>query len=127
MSGIGPDDTLAEIQAAAHENSRAHGFWDDQPADDSVESVAFATYLGNKLMLTVGEVAEGHEELRKNPDPRHIYYRADGKPEGMPFELADVIIRVADIAQRIGVDLGALVAEKHAYNLTRPPKHGKEF
>ena len=118
--------TLNLLARAAYENSEIHGFWDDEPQPNRGPE-AHATYLGNKLMLIVGEVSEAHEELRKNTDPRHTYYREDGKPEGVAFELADVLIRVFDLAFAIGVDLDAAVAEKAAYNATRPAKHGKAF
>lgn len=42
----------------------------------------------------------------------------------MDEELADVLIRVFDIAGRYEVDLDRAVAVKHAYNATRPARHG---
>jgi NTP pyrophosphatase (non-canonical NTP hydrolase) len=91
-------------------------FWDERPLN-----------WDRKLLLIVGEVAEAHEELRSHDDPKHVYYREDGKPEGFAFELADVFIRLADLAGALGIDLGAAVAEKHAFNQTRPHKHGRLF
>lgn len=49
------------------------------------------------------------------------------KPEGFGVELADAVIRIADLAYLTGVDLGALVLEKMTYNATRPHKHGRQF
>ena len=46
------------------------------------------------------------------------------KPEGFPTELADVVIRVGDLAGRLGIDLAAVIGEKMAYNITRPYRHG---
>jgi hypothetical protein len=46
------------------------------------------------------------------------------KPEGIPSELADVIIRVAHYCGANGIDLAEAVREKTAYNKTRPFKHG---
>ena len=48
----------------------------------------------------------------------------DVKPEGIPIELADVIIRVLDLCGRYGIDIEAAIREKHAYNLTREHRHG---
>lgn len=42
-------------------------------------------------------------------------------------ELADVIIRVMDEAEFRGIDLEEVIRLKHAFNKTRPFKHGKEF
>ena len=42
----------------------------------------------------------------------------------MASELADIVIRVGDLAERLGIDLGRAVEEKHAFNLTRAMKHG---
>lgn len=121
--------SLNEIAARASANSAAHGFWDDLPwdLDGTFDPEERAVYYGNKLMLIVGEVSEAHEELRKNTNPQYTYSREDGKPEGLPFELADIIIRVGDLADHLGLDLEALVFEKMVYNAKRPPKHGKAF
>ena len=113
--------SLNEIADAAFENSKRHGFWDDEPSRES----DYLHYIGNKLMLVVGEVSEAHEELRAGRPLS--WHREDGKPEGIASELADIIIRVGDLAGRLGIDLEAIVAEKHAFNLTREHKHGKAF
>lgn len=119
--------TLRELSERAHDNSDAHGFWSDLPSLAGQEE-ARAIYYGNKLMLIVGEVSEAHEELRKNPDPTHVYHRpGDLKPEGLPYELADVLIRVFDLAGHLDLPLDELVAAKMAFNESRPHKHGKGF
>lgn len=51
--------------------------------------------------------------------------REDGKPEGVPAELADIVIRVFDMAKAYGIDLADAIEEKMAYNMTRPHKHGR--
>lgn len=103
---------------------------------------------GNAMMLIVGEVAEAHEELRKGKAADEAYYvdnvggqhvlstdpkirigrgRGHDKPEGVPSEMADIVIRVMDFCEAWGIDLGDAVLEKMAYNRTRPFKHGKQF
>ena len=47
-----------------------------------------------------------------------------GKPEGIGSELADIIIRVVDMAQEHDIPVIDAVINKHAYNQTRPWKHG---
>jgi hypothetical protein len=53
----------------------------------------------------------------------------DGKPTrkfcGIPSEAADVLIRVFHFCGKHGIDIESAVAEKMAYNDTRPFKHGK--
>jgi len=46
------------------------------------------------------------------------------KPEGIPIELADVIIRVLDIAGHYGIDIQEALAVKAKYNKGRPHRHG---
>lgn len=47
------------------------------------------------------------------------------KPEGFPVELADVMIRLMDLAERMGIDLAEMINIKMAYNATRPYRHGR--
>lgn len=51
-------------------------------------------------------------------------YGFEVKPIGIPSELADIIIRVGDIAGYYGIDLEAAVVEKMTYNETRGYRHG---
>lgn len=131
--------TLQQLQQQSHTLSRAKGWWDGRldPADRS--------FVPEKLMLIVSECSEALESYRKN-EPLN-YYQGHGdecetdedlglsrgtcytckkprKPEGIASELADVLIRVGDLAERLGIDLTRAVAEKHAYNETRSHKHG---
>lgn len=107
----------------AHRNAVEHGFWD---ADKSVDQDA---HIPEKLMLIVSEVVEALEEYRQDGAAAcraPVRYReSDCKPEGFGIELADAVIRIADLAGYCGLDLAALIAEKHAFNRTRPRKHGK--
>ncbi|SRR5216684_275523 len=81
-----------------------------------------------KMMLVVTEVAEAVEEFRAGHAPSHEYTSTDKngieKPEGIPAELADVLIRIGDLAGRYGIDLEKAVRVKHEYNKTRSFRHG---
>lgn len=107
---------LTALTKLLHKAQVDKGFWETGQEN-----------IDQKLMLIVGEVAEAHEELRSNDDVLYVYYRDDGKPEGFTFELADVFIRLADLAAALGIDLGAAVKEKQDFNVTRPRKHGRLY
>jgi NTP pyrophosphatase (non-canonical NTP hydrolase) len=102
------------------------------------------------LALITTEVAEAIEEIRNGHDvaeERHtlsgisVYRGVSGawysvvdsaewpalslpKPEGVPSELADVVIRALDFAETWGIDLESIIAEKVEYNATRGHRHG---
>lgn len=139
---------IRELQDVCHAASGAKGFHDDYPdrADfipgdrgDRAYTTAVQSYHGNKMMLVVGEVSEAHEELRHGKAPDFTYYPTAStgvpipgkehhfKPEGIPSEIADTVIRCFDYAGIGGIDLAAIIQEKLAYNASRPAKHGKKF
>lgn len=85
--------------------------------------------LDQILMLIVGEISEAHEELRTGRAPDEIYENPGkpGKMEGLPVEIADVIIRSLHLCARLGLDIDTIVRDKLMYNKSRPWKHGKHF
>ncbi len=107
--------TIADMQQRAWNNSENHGFHE--------EPVAFST----RLMLIVSELSEALEEERSGRPITETYFSEKGSPKGIPSELADVIIRVGDLAGVYGIDLEAAVRDKMAFNETRPRKHGKVY
>lgn len=66
------------------------------------------------LMLITTEVAEAAEGYRKNLMDDKLPHRSM-----LEVELADVLIRVFDLAGYKGLDLGGAVVEKLLYNQTR--------
>lgn len=48
------------------------------------------------------------------------------KPEGVPSEIADIVIRCLDFADEAGFSLIDAILEKLAYNETRERLHGKQ-
>lgn len=77
---------LAALAMEVYENAKAHGFY-DKPF-----------YLGEKLMLIVSEDSEALEEYRDGHGLDEVYFKGEtNKPEGVPVEMADVIIRTLDL------------------------------
>lgn len=104
--------SIKELQKEVHENAKAHGWWETPPK------------IGELLMLITTEVSEAFEEVRKGKEINETYYADNGKMEGVPSELADIVIRVMDLCEHYGIDLEKAIIEKHEYNKTRPYKHG---
>ena len=92
-----------------------------------------------KLLLIASEAIEGAEWIRSHPelDPTKDYVHTSlipewqpyaegmtGKPEGLPSELADIVIRVFDDARSWNIDLVAAIRRKMAHNATRAQRHG---
>jgi NTP pyrophosphatase (non-canonical NTP hydrolase) len=107
--------SLTDWQERVHTLAREKGWWEDASPDVSA-----------KFLLMATEVHEAFEEWRNNHPLTEIYEHPDkpGKPEGVPIELADVVIRVMDFCQWAGIDLEAAVERKHQYNATRSHRHG---
>lgn len=72
------------------------------------------------------ELSEALEESRKGKPINETYY-VEGKMEGIPSELADVVIRIMDICGKYNIDLGQAIVEKHQFNKSRSFKHRKKF
>ena len=100
--------TITEIQNRVHRIALDHGWWDAPRS------------IGEVLMLVVTELAEAMEAYREgNPESEKI--RGFSR---MEEELADVMIRLLDLAENEGFNLEAAVLAKMAYNEDRPYRHG---
>ena len=130
---------LNELQALAHEQSTSKGFWDTyemislllgDKSEEFQEQLRVAV-LSQKLALISSESTEALEDLREGKpyegeDALHI--AEDGKPEGFASELADIVIRVLDLAEGTGIHLEQVIDLKLRYNNeSRGQLHGRAF
>ena len=107
--------TIKELIERAHENAVKHGWWDNDRS------------FAEQIALMHSELSEALEESRNGNKPTEIYYSYGNKPEGIPIELADCIIRIFDTCGKYGIDLEEAIELKMEYNESRPYKHGKAF
>jgi NTP pyrophosphatase (non-canonical NTP hydrolase) len=100
------ETSIDDLVDKAHANALDKGFWADVDTNDPRHVLAL-------LMLITTEVAEAAEAVRKSD------------PDNFAEELADICIRVFDVAGGMGVDLSEEIVTKMRTNKARPRKHGK--
>ena len=104
-------DFFGHVSRSVHNNAVAHGWW-DEPRED-----------GTLIALIMSEAAEALEALRKGNGPDEHCPQFSGAE----VELADVVIRIMDMAEARGWNVAGAIVAKHEFNKGRPYKHGKEF
>lgn len=67
---------------------------------------------------------EGQEEAFVFTTDQALQFPRGSKPEGIPIELADVLIRILDFCGRYNIDIMQAVKLKLVYNLQREHRHG---
>lgn len=125
---------LSDFAKEVHENARIHGWWSEERS------------FGEIIALCHSELSEALEAYRSGMPVDKVVYRFDdcgdmtkdecagcyngnpkcvhAKPDGVPAELADCIIRILDYCGKEGIDIEDVIRRKHEYNKTRPYRHG---
>lgn len=130
---------IKDLIKQAHQTAVEHGWWENE------------RNFGEQIALMHSELSETLEEYRNHKRMTEIYYECkqkgqqcnyckDGicqcickedpfpcsyaKPCGIPTELADCIIRIADTCGKYGIDLDQVLKIKMDFNKIRPYKHG---
>ena len=85
---------LKALQREAHAIAKEHGWWDEERT------------FGDLIALVHSELSEALEAYRRHLPGTLVQFPKDGSLEGVPYELADVVIRVADMAEWYGWKLG---------------------
>lgn len=119
-------ETFGDLQRRAHLIAKDKGFWQ---RDFGPETNA------TKLALIASEVSEALEADRESWEyfaasaavPRRIMSKKIPGFSTFEEELADVVIRTMDLAERRKLNLGGAIKAKLAFNETRPTRHGKAY
>ena len=105
-----------QLVEAAYNNAKDHGWHDEKRT------------IGDLIALMHSELSEALEEHRNGKAPNEIYYNDSkpSKPEGIPVELADCVIRIFDFCGLYDINLEEVLELKMQYNSTRPYRHGNK-
>ena len=115
---------INDIVAEAHDTAVGKGFYEDIEALcgnlehenlPAMREVAKRDFVLGQLAKVASEVGETVQAIQR----KGIYHADVGE------ELADVIIRVCDLAGYLDINLGKAVHQKMKINRERPRKHGK--
>jgi NTP pyrophosphatase (non-canonical NTP hydrolase) len=111
---------------ACHSASYDAGWWKHHPTGldlrevvnnpaDAYQKLLAGCLVAQKLCLSHSEISEAMEGHRKGLMDDKLPHRPM-----IEVELADAIIRIADLAGALRLDLGGAVEEKMAFNTVRP-------
>lgn len=120
---------INELARQIHENAKSKGFYEGEKN------------AGEMLCLIHSEVSEALEADRKSKyatgtietinsfiiDEMFVTDFKIGVKDTFEDELADIMIRVMDLAAYKGIDLESHIKAKMRYNSMREHKHGKNY
>ena len=91
---------IAEAAKIIYTIAKEHGWWDKERP------------IPELLCLIHSEASEALEAYRNSKD------------DNLAEELADIVIRVFDMAQHLGINIENEIIKKTMFNKTRPYRHG---
>ena len=103
------DTTIAALQRRVYETARDRGHHDDLTID------RYGTLV--RLCLVHTEVSEAAQVVKRHG-------LADTWLPVLGEELADAMIRLLEMAEGLGLDLGTLIVAKDMDNRSRPYRYG---
>lgn len=125
-------DTFKAVQLRVHNSALEKGWWDDYKAisemfdqlpnyNPELHKAFKLAWVMSKLNLVTSELGEATEGLRTGspPDDKIPQFKSE------VAEVADMIIRLMDLAEHEGWPLAEAIIAKIKYNATRPYKHNK--
>jgi len=89
-----------------HKCAVEHGWWEEERG------------IPELLCLCHSEISEALEAYRNHLQP--------GEKGWVGEELADCVIRIWDMSEKLGIDIVSEVLKKHKVNLERPYRHGNK-
>ena len=121
-----------KLQTEIHNNAVTKGFWEGEAAN-----------IPTKLMLIVSEISEAMEAHRKNNfalgnghiqgvlgwvnEKDFIEHFERTEKDTFQDELADAMIRILDLAEKMDIDLESHIKAKMRYNKSRPFMHNVKY
>jgi NTP pyrophosphatase (non-canonical NTP hydrolase) len=121
------ENGLKELVNVVHQANVKAGWWSDL---NTGESTVGKRNVGEILCLIHSEISEAMEGYRKNLMDDKLPHRPM-----LEVELADAVIRIADLCGAHNLDLAGAILEKMAYNSkredhkveNRKKENGKKF
>ena len=142
---------IEELKKQSHEIAVEKGFWKDYEiannlTDEREKQVMKDLFISQKLLLMISELTESMESLRNSRtyqgdknlikelceqsetnkslfQMRFVHHVKDTFED----ELADTFIRLADLCEKMNIDIDSFIKMKMAFNATRSEKHNKNF
>ena len=114
------------LQSICHGASKSAGWWTHRATGldliqvvnspvSELQKLLAGALVAQKLCLSHSEISDAMEGHRKGLMDDKLPHRPM-----IEVEIADAMIRLADLAGALGLDLGGAIAEKMAFNAVRP-------